>query len=383
MSNYDSPKETHELTPVTGSIHADSLIPCQASAGERLGVVKPVDIVKQTTLDDIQDGLNSIRYTEAERDAAAIHYNDMDNPHEVNQTDVGLSAVDNTSDLDKPISTATQTALDNKSDISHNHDGVYEPANANIQAHIGNTSNPHAVDASDVGLGNVDNTSDLNKPISTATQNALDLKFSADSVDIADGVPGLTQFKINFMNELGTDKSFFTNANAASRLYTFQDRDGIIADNTDLAGKQNSLGFTPVQQGTGIGQTSNTVKIGWSAASKLKATVDNSDQGYIVTEDDLTPLLNSRMLGSAGPNGYQKFSSGVTIQWGTFAHPASNPGYTVNFPLSFSAVYSITFGSSANGVEYATSLLNTGFFFYGGNVAKTVWYIAIGFITPA
>lgn len=32
--------------------------------------------------------------------------------------------------------------------------------------------------ASDVGLGNVDNTSDLNKPISTATQNALNAKVS-------------------------------------------------------------------------------------------------------------------------------------------------------------------------------------------------------------
>ncbi|MBC7913196.1 MAG: hypothetical protein H7Y07_03645, partial [Pyrinomonadaceae bacterium] len=35
------------------------------------------------------------------------------------------------------------------------------------------------ISASKVGLGNVDNTSDLNKPISTATQTALDLKGSA------------------------------------------------------------------------------------------------------------------------------------------------------------------------------------------------------------
>lgn len=34
----------------------------------------------------------------------------------------------------------------------------------------------------DVGLGNVDNTTDLSKPISTATQSALDLKASASSV---------------------------------------------------------------------------------------------------------------------------------------------------------------------------------------------------------
>lgn len=34
----------------------------------------------------------------------------------------------------------------------------------------------------DVGLGNVDNTSDANKPISTATQSALNLKANASDV---------------------------------------------------------------------------------------------------------------------------------------------------------------------------------------------------------
>lgn len=38
------------------------------------------------------------------------------------------------------------------------------------------SGNPHNVTASDVGLGNVDNTSDMDKPISTATQDALDEK---------------------------------------------------------------------------------------------------------------------------------------------------------------------------------------------------------------
>ena len=41
--------------------------------------------------------------------------------------DFGLGNVDNTSDADKPISTATQTALDGKAATSHNHDATYEP----------------------------------------------------------------------------------------------------------------------------------------------------------------------------------------------------------------------------------------------------------------
>lgn len=40
------------------------------------------------------------------------------------------------------------------------------------------SGNPHAVSKSDVGLGNVDNTSDANKPVSSATQTALDAKLA-------------------------------------------------------------------------------------------------------------------------------------------------------------------------------------------------------------
>ena len=38
------------------------------------------------------------------------------------------------------------------------------------------TGNPHGTTKANVGLGNVDNTSDANKPVSTAQQTALDLK---------------------------------------------------------------------------------------------------------------------------------------------------------------------------------------------------------------
>ncbi|WP_277981530.1 hypothetical protein [Sphingomonas phyllosphaerae] len=43
------------------------------------------------------------------------------------------------------------------------------------------------------------------------------------------------------------------------------------------------LGFTPVQQGTGLGQRANVVKIGWSGV-RLLVTVDATDQGAVVFE---------------------------------------------------------------------------------------------------
>ena len=45
-----------------------------------------------------------------------------------------------------------------------------------LKAHADNTNNPHKVTKAQLGLGNVDNTSDINKPISTAVQTALNSK---------------------------------------------------------------------------------------------------------------------------------------------------------------------------------------------------------------
>ena len=49
----------------------------------------------------------------------------------------------------------------------------------NLNAHINNRTNPHRVTKEQIGLDQVDNTSDADKPISNATQTALNGKFSA------------------------------------------------------------------------------------------------------------------------------------------------------------------------------------------------------------
>lgn len=56
--------------------------------------------------------------------------------------------------------------------------GALGKLQAQITAHVGRTDNPHSVTKSQVGLGNVDNTSDANKPISSATQTALNGKVN-------------------------------------------------------------------------------------------------------------------------------------------------------------------------------------------------------------
>lgn len=162
--------------------------------------------------------------------------------HTHTKADVGLDNVDNTADINKPVSTAQQealdslktelsesivseskewvvadedgniiakvdengletttvtanavvingtdikTALDSKSDDGHTHDQYLEAddisglatteyVNSQIKSHTTNQANPHNVTATQIGLGNVDNTSDTNKPVSIAQQTALD-----------------------------------------------------------------------------------------------------------------------------------------------------------------------------------------------------------------
>ena len=111
----------------------------------------------------------------------------------LNKTMVELSEVDNTSDADKPISSSTQTALNLK-------------ANAHNPTFTGTVS---GIDKTMVGLSNVNNTSDADKPISSLTQTALNLKANAADVytkvdtdkkiaDLINGAPDA----LNTLNEL-------------------------------------------------------------------------------------------------------------------------------------------------------------------------------------
>lgn len=85
------------------------------------------------------------------------------------KNDIGLGQVDNTSDLNKPVSTATQTALNGKENtITAGTISQYYRGDKTFQT----------LDKAAVGLANVDNTSDLNKPISITTQTALNTKAS-------------------------------------------------------------------------------------------------------------------------------------------------------------------------------------------------------------
>lgn len=119
------------------------------------------------------------------RNQFLIHTNSK-NPHNITKEDIGLSNVDDTSDLDKPISIATQEALDSLNSsltgISVSLEEGLSKASEELRTHVRNKENPHNVTAEILGLGLVDNTRDLEKPISYAVQAELDNKVNYEDI---------------------------------------------------------------------------------------------------------------------------------------------------------------------------------------------------------
>jgi hypothetical protein len=103
------------------------------------------------------------------------HIARTDNPHATTKAQVGLGSVENygiattAEAVAGTVNTEYMTPLRVK-------EAITSQAVTPLNAHIARTDNPHSVTKAQVGLGNADNTSDVNKPVSTAQQNALNLK---------------------------------------------------------------------------------------------------------------------------------------------------------------------------------------------------------------
>ncbi|GBR77135.1 phage tail fiber protein [Candidatus Termititenax persephonae] len=154
------------------NISSDKVV---TASGVRTALGTKEDVAnKQDTITD-----NSTYYPSSK--AVYAHTSRVDNPHGVTKAQVGLGSADNTSDINKPVSTATQNALNGKQDVSDRvstftgnvSDDTKYPSARLVYAHTSRVDNPHSVTAAQVSLGNVNNTSDLDKPVSTATQTAL------------------------------------------------------------------------------------------------------------------------------------------------------------------------------------------------------------------
>lgn len=104
------------------------------------------------------------------------HLIDFMNPHKVNKEQVGLGNVPNVITNDQIPTYEEAEEFENissgeKLSIAF---GKIQKAISSLLGHINNFDNPHKTTKSQIQLGNVDNTSDVDKPVSTAQQKAID-----------------------------------------------------------------------------------------------------------------------------------------------------------------------------------------------------------------
>lgn len=106
---------------------------------------------------------------------------------------------------------------------------------ASLAAHIADLANPHQVTKTQLGLDLVDNTTDLNKPISTATQNALNQKLSLSGGTMTGALNMGGQNIINVDNFVGMVCYFAFAANTATVPAGFLIANGAAVSRTTYA----------------------------------------------------------------------------------------------------------------------------------------------------
>ena len=205
------------------------------------------------------------------------------------------------------------------------------------------SGNPHGVTATEVGLGNCDNTGDADKPVSTATQTALDLKANLSSPHFTGNVGiGTSTPDADSVLTVNGEGKYGSNG-----VMAIEDNTAVAAGNgggialkgiRDVAGNQTVYASVRAQkENATAGQFGANLELGTRANGSGDVEVGftvNSDQ-TCTTASDLTVAGNIAVTGTVdgidladlAPKASPVFSGNVAI--GT-SSPDGDTVFTVN-----------------------------------------------------
>ncbi len=292
------------------------------------------------------------------------------------KTSLALNNVDNTTDVNKPISTLTQAALNNKENTANKsanttlgNSDILFPTQKAVKTYVdaaiattaiadGSITDAKIVSVSaskitgvvpvanggtgastvsaaktNLALNNVDNTTDVNKPISTLTQAALDVKENTANKSA--------------ITTLGTSDILFPTQNAVKTYVDAAIATTAIADGSITNAKIASLaaskltGIVAVANGgTGVGTITGIVK--GNGTSAVTAAVNGTDYSLVREVSDeftatasqtvftltQTKSVNSKL--KMFINGVRISNSAYTLVGTTLTYvPASNANYSL------------------------------------------------------
>lgn len=319
-------------------------------------------------------------------DEINAHQADRDNPHHVTKSQVGLGNVNNTADLNKPISHAVQTALDLKQDTltigaGLSLDGVML---TNAAPHIQSDWN-----ASTAATGEI-----LNKPVfasvatsgdytdlmntpdlsSYATQNEVDAKL-AQKVDKVSGKTLSTNdftdaFKAKLEGiEAGAQVNTVSSVNAQVGQVVLSASDvGALPDSTVIPGKtsdlENDSGFitseslpTNLLQNTATAQNALTI-LGTAATSASTASSINIGYGSAASRNTVSLGYNAKASNSYCTSiGYDSQATGYdATALGEGTRATGSAGIAIGRDATASATDAIQIGKGTNATAHSLSV---------------------------
>ena len=230
---------------------------------------------------------------------------------------VGLNLVDNTSDTDKPVSTATTAAIKVETDRSLVAEALLAP-----KANPIFTGTVSGINKVMVGLDQVDNTSDITKPVSTATTAAILVETNraltaegllapkattytkTETDSRIQAIVGAAPEALNTLVEIATQLA--SDQNAASTLTTIVGTKAPIASPT-FTGTVSGINKVMV----GLDQVDNTSDIAKPVSTATNAAITVETNRAIAAETLLAPKANPTFTGTV--NGIDKVMVGLNL----------------------------------------------------------------------
>lgn len=225
------------------------------------------------------------------------HLADKNNPHGVTKAQIGLGSVENVSTNDQAPTYSDTTTLATLTSGEKLNVAMQKTklAITTLINHVANISNPHSVTKSQVGLGNCNNTSDVNKPISTATQTALNNK-----------VDKVTGMGLSTNDYTTAEKTKLAGVSAGAQVNTITG----IKGNAETTYRTGQVNITPAN--IGLGNVNNTADSAKAVLSATKLAVSR------------TISLTGDVTGSVGFDGSNNVSISTTVADSSHNHNISN-----------------------------------------------------------
>ena len=317
------------------------------------------------------------------------------------RANLGLGNVDNTSDADKPISSATQAALNLKANVADVNAALTLKATVSaLEAHMKITAdttmlatkaaltdlNSYApinsptftgtvsgIDKSMVGLGSVDNTSDAAKPISAATQTALSTKAPIASPALT-GVPtaptaspgtNSTQIATTAYTDAAVAVAMASSGVADNSITTAKIANGAVTDAkiTSVAGSKIT-GVIPVASG-GTGAINATAARSNLGLGSVDNTSDLSKPISTLTQNALnlkapiaTPTFSGTITAGSSFSGNGRIK--ILSNNNTYSEAVGNQLYIDSYVKTYT-------GPAGNIPVYSTAYINANTLFNSQN----------------